>query len=61
MRAFSWLVGALTRRRPVSYKLESKLGTRAQLAAAVKTCKTAGVGIIADVLFNRPSALGSPR
>lgn len=38
---------------PVSYKLESKLGSRVKLAAAIKACKAAGVGVIADVLFNR--------
>ena len=47
--------GALTVCRPVSYKLESKLGSRVELAAAVKACKAAGVGVIADVLFNRPA------
>ena len=51
---------ALTVCRPVSYKLESKLGSRVELAAAVKACKAAGVGVIADVLFNRASSARMP-
>ncbi len=38
--------------QPVSYKIESKLGTRAEFAAMVQTCSNAGVGIIADAVIN---------
>ena len=38
--------------QPVSYKIESKLGTRAEFKDMVDTCKAAGVGIIADAVIN---------
>ena len=38
--------------QPVSYKIESKLGTRAEFKNMVDTCRTAGVGIIADSVIN---------
>ena len=38
--------------QPVSYKLDSKLGTEAEFQDMIKTCETAGVGIIADVVLN---------
>jgi len=38
--------------QPVSYKVESRLGTRDQFAAMVSNCKTAGVGIVADAVIN---------
>ncbi|WP_102510258.1 carbohydrate-binding module family 20 domain-containing protein [Sanguibacter massiliensis] len=38
--------------QPVSYKIESKLGTRAEYQNMINTCKTAGVGIIADAVVN---------
>lgn len=38
--------------QPVSYKLESKLGTAAEFENMIQTCKTAGVGIIADAVIN---------
>ena len=38
--------------QPVSYKIESKLGTRAEFQAMVSTCRTAGVGVIADAVIN---------
>ncbi|KII86838.1 glycoside hydrolase family 13 protein [Plicaturopsis crispa FD-325 SS-3] len=38
--------------QPVSYNITSKRGNRAQFAAMVKTCSDAGVGVIADVLWN---------
>ncbi|WP_263119909.1 carbohydrate-binding module family 20 domain-containing protein [Cellulomonas sp. RIT-PI-Y] len=38
--------------QPVSYKIESKLGTRAEFAAMVQTCEAAGVGVIADAVIN---------
>ncbi|KAJ6606513.1 alpha-amylase [Mycena vulgaris] len=36
----------------VSYKLTTKRGSRAQFANMVSTCKSAGVDIIVDVVFN---------
>ena len=38
--------------QPVSYKIESKLGTRAEYAAMISTCRAAGVRVIADVVIN---------
>ncbi|MGW6228427.1 carbohydrate-binding module family 20 domain-containing protein [Cellulosimicrobium cellulans] len=38
--------------QPVSYKLESKLGTRAEFQRMVSTCKAAGVGVIVDAVVN---------
>jgi len=38
--------------QPVSYKIESKLGTRAEFAAMVDTCRDAGVGVVADAVVN---------
>ncbi|HWV48220.1 MAG TPA: alpha-amylase family glycosyl hydrolase, partial [Microbacterium sp.] len=38
--------------QPVSYKIESKLGTRAEFQNMVSTCKDAGVGVIADAVIN---------
>ncbi|MEV7971720.1 carbohydrate-binding module family 20 domain-containing protein [Cellulomonas sp. NPDC089187] len=38
--------------QPVSYKIESKLGTRAEFAAMVQTCEAAGVGVIVDAVIN---------
>lgn len=38
--------------QPVSYKLESKLGTRAEFQHMVSTCKTAGVGVVVDAVVN---------
>ena len=40
------------RYQPVSYKLDSRLGTRAELQTMVSTCRTAGVAIYADVAAN---------
>ena len=42
--------------QPVSYQIESRLGTRDQFEAMVKTCKDSGVGIIADAVINHMSA-----
>ncbi|MFP5394176.1 MAG: alpha-amylase family glycosyl hydrolase, partial [Gammaproteobacteria bacterium] len=39
------------RYQPVSYKLDSRLGTRQQLADMVATCRTAGIAIYADVVI----------
>lgn len=38
--------------QPVSYRIESKLGTRAEFAHMVDTCDDAGVGVIADAVVN---------
>ncbi|KAF9491857.1 alpha-amylase-domain-containing protein [Pleurotus eryngii] len=45
--------------QPVSYKIESKRGNRAQFAQMVTKCHTAGVKVITDTLFNHMSAIGS--
>jgi alpha-amylase len=42
--------------QPVSYKLESKLGTRAEFASMVETCGKAGVSIIVDAVINHMAA-----
>ncbi|KAJ7684697.1 alpha-amylase [Mycena polygramma] len=42
--------------QPVSYKLQSKRGTRLQFIQMVNTCKGAGVDVIADVVLNHMSA-----
>ena len=38
--------------QPVSYKIESRLGTRAEFETMVKACETAGVKVIADAVIN---------
>lgn len=38
--------------QPVSYRIESKLGTRAEFAAMVDTCRDAGVGVVVDAVVN---------
>ncbi|WP_264632288.1 carbohydrate-binding module family 20 domain-containing protein [Microbacterium hydrothermale] len=38
--------------QPVSYKIESKLGTRSEFAAMVATCRSAGVGVVVDSVIN---------
>lgn len=38
--------------QPVSYQLESRLGTRDEFASMVQTCKENGVEIIADAVIN---------
>jgi len=38
--------------QPVSYRIESKLGTRAEFAAMVQSCRSAGVGVVADAVIN---------
>ena len=38
--------------QPVSYKLDSKLGTKAEFKNMITTCKANGVGIIADAVIN---------
>ncbi|WP_265523552.1 carbohydrate-binding module family 20 domain-containing protein [Oerskovia flava] len=41
--------------QPVSYRIESKLGTRAEFAAMVSTCHDAGVKVLADAVINHMS------
>ncbi len=44
--------------QPVSYRIESRLGTREQFAAMVAECEAAGVEIIADAVINHMAASG---
>lgn len=44
-----------THYQPVSYQIESRLGTRAEFQNMVSTCDAAGVGIIADAVINHMS------
>ena len=52
--------------QPVSYKIESKLGTRAEYKAMIDTCNAAGVSVIVDAVINhmtgadRAAASASP-
>ncbi|WP_051196564.1 carbohydrate binding domain-containing protein [Jonesia quinghaiensis] len=41
--------------QPVSYRIESKLGTRDEFETMVDTCRDAGVGVIADAVINHMS------
>ncbi|KAG9033483.1 hypothetical protein FRB95_014762 [Tulasnella sp. JGI-2019a] len=43
----------------VSYKLTSKHGTQAQFAAMVSTCKSHGVGVLVDLLWNDMAGVDS--
>ncbi|WP_026645405.1 type I pullulanase [Bifidobacterium sp. AGR2158] len=43
--------------QPVSYRLDSKLGTEAEFQDMIETCDAAGVGIIADVVLNQTTGL----
>lgn len=43
--------------QPVSYKLDSKLGTEQDFKNMVQTCKTAGVQIIADAVINHTTGV----
>ncbi|MUH59058.1 alpha-amylase family glycosyl hydrolase [Bifidobacterium canis] len=45
--------------QPVSYKLDSKLGTEAEFKNMISQCKAAGVGIIADVVLNQTTGTDS--
>lgn len=42
--------------QPVSYQIESRLGTRAEFADMVARCEAAGVDVIADAVINHMSA-----
>ncbi|WP_419704911.1 alpha-amylase [Promicromonospora sp. NFX87] len=44
--------------QPVSYRIESKLGTRAEFANMVAACDAAGVGVIADAVVNHMAGAG---
>ena len=46
--------------QPVSYQVESRLGTREQFAAMVQTCDEAGVAIVADAVINHMTGQSSP-
>ncbi|RRR96588.1 glycosidase [Glycomyces terrestris] len=42
--------------QPVSYELESRLGTRAEYADMIAACEANGIGVIADVVINHMAA-----
>ncbi len=47
--------------QPVSYQLDSKLGTEAELQNMIDTCNEAGVGVIADAVINHMASVdGAP-
>jgi alpha-amylase len=48
VRGLEWWVAY----QPVSYRIESRKGTRAQFAAMVTACHQAGVGVIVDAVIN---------
>ena len=41
--------------QPVSYKLETRMGTEAEFTSMVQRCKDAGVGVIVDAVINHMS------
>jgi alpha-amylase len=41
--------------QPVSYRIESKLGTRAEYKAMIDTCRAAGVQVSTDIVINHMS------
>ena len=47
-----------TRYQPVSYKLESRSGSRQQFISMVDRCKAAGVNIFVDAVINHMSGRG---
>ncbi len=47
--------------QPVSYRLDSKLGTEKELAHMIEECSAAGVGIIADVVLNQTTGAGEDK
>jgi alpha-amylase len=55
------IVGAQwwTSYQPVSYALDSKLGTEQQFADMVAACKAAGVKVVADAVINHMTAQGA--
>ena len=46
--------------QPVSYKLDSKLGTEAEFKNMIKQCNAVGVDIIADVVLNQTTGATWP-
>lgn len=46
--------------QPVSYKLESKLGTRDEFGQMVQTCGDAGVDVVADAVVNHMTGQENP-
>ncbi|MGJ6979988.1 alpha-amylase [Aestuariimicrobium soli] len=46
--------------QPVSYRLDSTLGTRAEFAAMVKACHAAGVEVYVDAVLNHMTGQDSP-
>jgi alpha-amylase len=48
-----------TRYQPVSYRLESRNGTREQFADMVQRCEHAGVAIYADAIINHMARVGT--
>jgi len=48
-----------TRYQPVSYKIESRSGTRAQFANMVSRCNAVGVSIYVDAVINHMTGVGS--
>ncbi len=46
--------------QPVSYRVESRLGTRAQFAAMVDACHAAGVDVVADAVLNHMTGQDVP-
>lgn len=47
------------RYQPISYKIESRSGSRAEFADMVRRCRAAGVDIYADALTNHMARVGS--
>lgn len=45
--------------QPVSYKLNSKLGTEDEFKKMITTCKASGVGIIADAVINHTTGFAN--
>lgn len=45
--------------QPVSYRVDSKLGTEQQFADMVAACRTAGVKVVADAVINHMTAQGA--
>lgn len=46
--------------QPVSYQIESRLGTREEFAAMVSTCAAYDVDVVADAVINHMTGLGTP-
>ena len=46
--------------QPVSYRIESRLGTRAQFGAMVAACHAAGVDVVADAVINHMTGKDVP-